>query len=346
VKILRGPYDTLAVAPAAETWAVTLGTLDGVHRGHQAILRTLTQIAARPGFDGACAVTFGRHPRTLLDPASAPDRLSSDGEREALLRACGVDRLVVLDFDERLAGLAYDDFVHEVLRRRLGMGHFVLGHDVHFGRGRGGNLATVTALAAREDFRVDQVESIEHAGESISSTRIRRALADGEMDEVLAMLGHPYPVWGTVERGRQLGRTLGFPTANLVPEHPRKLLPPRGVYAGWARTVDESWMEAVVNIGTAPTVTDRGPLRIEAHVLDRDLDLYDRRMEVAVARRLRSERRYEGLEALRDAIVGDVARARQALAATPDFARPERLDDLRPDAADRSPRDSTGSSGA
>ena len=325
MKILRSPHDALETLPGHRV--VTLGTFDGVHRGHQEVLTQLRRAGRADGLDEVCAVTFGPHPRAVLTPKDVPALLNSRADREKMLAAAGVQLLVVLDFTPELAALEYDVFVREILLRRLGLQHFVLGHDVHFGRGRGGNVHTVTELGDEEGFLVSQVPSVHVDGEPVSSTRIRRALAEGELERAVELLGHPHLLSGPVVRGRQLGRGLGFPTANL--ELPgRRILPALGVYAGWARWEGSGWHRAVLNVGRGPTVAEGDRPRVEVHLPGMDVDLYEKHLEVALARRLRPEQKFDGLEALKAAIAQDVQRSESALHDLPWTARPERLDDL------------------
>lgn len=308
-------------------WAVTLGTFDGVHRGHVAVLGALVEAARREDRSGACAITFDPHPRALLQSGPGPDLLTSVDERAVLLAGAGIDVLVVVAFDERVASTPFDDFVRDVLIDRLGMDHFVLGHDVHFGRGRGGNAHSVRALATEIGFTTAEVASTTLGGAPVSSSRIRRALVDGDFGTAIELLGHPYLFVGDVVRGRGLGRELGFATANLDLPGGR-LRPALGVYCGWARWEGQSWVPAVANIGRGPTVAPDDPPRVEIHLPDRDVDLYDRRVELALAERIRPEARFEGLEALRAAIGRDVASVPGRLAAIPAAGRPERIDAL------------------
>ena len=308
-------------------WAVTLGTFDGVHRGHAAVLGALAAAGGAAGIDGTCVVTFDPHPRRFLDPTGSPPLLTSIDERATLIGATGPDVLLVLDFDAPLASMPYDAFVHDVLRARLGMVHFVLGHDVHFGHARGGNAHSVRPLGERSGFSVDEVESLSVDGAPVSSTRIRRALVEGEFERAVFLLGHPYLYAGTVVRGRGLGRRLGFPTANLALAADR-LRPALGVYAGWARWEGGDWVPAVANIGRGPTVAPDDPARVEVHLPGLDVDLYDRRIELALAVRLRPETRFGSLEELGTAIGHDVATAPARLAGVPEWGRPERIDDL------------------
>lgn len=325
MRILRSSHEGLPRLEGRR--AITLGTFDGVHRGHQEVLAQLRRAASAQGLDGACAVTFGPHPREVLTPENVPALLNSRGDRERMLAAAGVELLVVLDFTPALAALDHADFVRGLLQQRLGLAHFVLGHDVHFGRGRGGNAQSVAAIGAGAGFVVSQVPSVAVGGEPVSSTRIRQALVQGEIATAVELLGHPHLISGPVLRGRQLGRGLGFPTANL--ELPaRRVLPALGVYAGWARWDDAAWYPAVLNIGRAPTVAEAGVPRVEVHLPGLEVDLYEKHLEVAVAHRLRPEQKFAGLEALRAAIARDVEALAPALARTPSWGLPGRLDDL------------------
>lgn len=329
MELYRGARAQLPTAEGA--WAVTLGTFDGVHRGHQAILHQARATARAHGLRGAVALSFSTHPRAVLDPAHEPSLLTTLDERIGLIAATGVDRLVLLDFDHELASLEYDAFVREILRARLGMAHFVLGHDMHFGRGRGGTVSTVTALGDREGFGVSQVPSVREGGEPISSSRIRRVLAEGRVEEAALLLGHPWAISGRVVHGRGDGRKLGAPTANLDWGDATKLLPRDGVYCGWARVGGEgAWREAATNIGVAPTMAEDGPRRVEVHLLDGADDLYGQAIEFAVAHRLRDEERFEGPGELVAQIRRDVERARKLLGEAAPWSRPGRLARLEP----------------
>lgn len=311
-------------------WAVTLGTFDGVHRGHAAVLAALTHAARRNGTTGSCAVTFDPHPRAVLARGPAPELLTTLDERAVLLEASGIDALVVLGFDDRLAALPFEDFVRDVLRDRLRMTHFVLGHDVHFGRGRGGNAHTVRAIAPRSGFGVEEIDSLSLDGAPVSSTRIRRALLEGDFEHAVDLLGHPYLFVGRVVRGRGLGRDLGFATANLALA-PERLRPALGVYGGWVRWErGGAWTPAIANVGRGPTVAAGDPPRVEVHVPGREVDLYDRRLELALAVRMRPEVRFPDLEALRTAIGRDVESLPARLAEVGEWGRPERIDRLDP----------------
>ncbi len=317
MQVLRTEYQD--IEPVSGAWAVTLGTFDGVHRGHAAICGQASELARAEGLAGALAVSFQRHPRAVLTPDHRPRLLTTLEERIPLLASTGLDRLYILDFDEELRELPYDRFVREVLLARLGLRHFVLGHDVHFGKGRGGTVQTVADLAESEGFLFTQVASVRHGEGAISSTRIRDEIQSGSLEEAVTMLGHPYLARGRVIHGEGRGKGLGFPTANLEFAHPAKLLPAPGVYAAWGRPAGEGvWKEAVLNLGVAPTFGDGGPLRLELHFLQESHAAYDLELEVAFGVRIREERRFEGPEALVEQIQRDLGAAREFLR----FAKP------------------------
>lgn len=324
MRIQRGSFESIQALHGAR--AVSLGTFDGVHRGHQAILRELRLVAERRELSGSTVVTFGLHPRGVLSERGAPPSITDLPERIALLAATGIDDLVVLDFDAELARVEYDSFVEDLLVRRLNMHHFVLGHDVHFGRERRGNAISIAALAEQTGFNLSQVASVRDGGLAISSTRIREALRAGQIDDAVRWAGHPVTYSGPVESGRRLGRELGFPTANMALPA-RKVCPGGGVYCGWAR-VGEAWHGAVINLGTAPTVAEGGRFQFEAHLLGFEGDLYGQRMDLALGARIRAEMKFSSKDELVAQIGRDCAFAATWLAAPPAWARPERLGDL------------------
>lgn len=299
---------------------VTVGTFDGVHRGHWAVLE---EIAARARATGrrSVLVTFEPHPLAVVNPSAAPPRLSTAEERLELLAASAVDRVLVLRFDAAMAAMAPAAFVDEVLLARCGMEELVIGHDHGFGRGRSGDVATLRALGATRGFPVDVVAAVApDDGGAISSTRIRRAIAGGDLEAAARWLGRRYGVTGRVERGDQRGRVLGFPTLNL-PIPAGKLLPPDGV---WAVTVETpaGRFGGMMNQGHRPTFDD-GRRLLEVHLLDFEGDLYDRTVRVSWLAPLRPIRRFDGVDALRQQLEDDRSRARAAVAAGhPDLDAP------------------------
>jgi riboflavin kinase / FMN adenylyltransferase len=290
---------------AAINSTLVIGNLDGVHLGHQAVLRQARAIADARGLRLA-VLTFDPHPNEVLRGA-APPLLSTIERRIELLRAHGVDDVVVEPFTPELAAFAPERFARELLHDRLAARAIVVGENFRFGAHRAGDLAALRRFGAELGFDVVAAEVAGDEGGPYSSTRVREAVARGEIAEATRLLGRPHAISGTVEHGDHRGRTLGFPTANLggVPE----LLPPHGVYA-----VRAAGRPGVMNLGRRPTVDGRS-LRIEVHLFDFEGDLYGRRMLVEVVAHIRAEKKFAGLEALKAQIEDDARRARALLAA-------------------------------
>ena len=289
--------------------AVAVGNFDGVHRGHKALVAAAVARARETG-GAAVVLTFDPHPARVLRPDAAPSALSTLAQKEELVTALGIDRLVALAFDERLAALSPAAFVREVLGSMLGARHVVVGESFRFGHAREGDARTLEALGGREGFDVQVVPPVLHAGRPISSSRVREALAAGDVGEAAQLLGRPYALDGRVVRGDGRGRTLGVPTANLRADD--QLLPARGVYAGRALVPSGEWRTAVVNVGERPTFGGTG-LVVEAHLVDFTGDLYDARVRLSFHARLRGEERFQSAQALVERIQADVRAARELL---------------------------------
>jgi riboflavin kinase/FMN adenylyltransferase len=290
--------------------AVALGNFDGVHRGHQALVARAVARARETG-GAAVVLTFDPHPARVLRPEVAPKALTTLAQKEELVLALGVERLVALEFDTRLAALSPAAFVSDVLASLLGARHVVVGESFRFGHGREGDARTLEALGGRQGFDVQVVSPVLHGGRPISSSRVRDALAAGDVRGAAELLGRPYALDGRVVRGDGRGRGLGIPTANLAVEE--QLLPARGVYAGRALVPGADWRAAVVNVGERPTFGGAG-LVVEAHLLDFAGDLYDARLRLSFQARLRGEERFASAEALVARIHEDVRAARALLA--------------------------------
>ena len=292
---------------------VTIGNYDGVHRGHQHMLATVTARARELGLP-ATVVTFEPTPREYFEGDAAPARLMRLREKLEALPLYGVDRVVVLRFDRRMQAMGADEFVERLLVRGLGARHVVVGHDFHYARRREGNIDTLRAAGARHGYAVEEVGRYLVDGERVSSSLVREALGRGDLARAGLLLGRPYRMAGRVRRGQQLGRRLGYPTANLALH--RKVVPLWGVFAvrvSGAGLVDHP---AVVSLGTRPTIAGTEPL-LEVHVFDYDGDLYGRYLDVDFVRRLRDERRFESLDALVEQMHRDAAEARELLRALP-----------------------------
>ena len=290
---------------------VTVGTFDGVHRGHHAVLAEIHRRAVSSG-RRSMLVTFEPHPLEVVNPDAAPALLTTTTERLAALATSGIDRVMTLRFDRAMAALDPADFVDQVLLPRCDLRELVIGHDHGFGRGRQGDVATLQALGASRGFPVDVVAPVRLPdGLPVSSTAIRRAVTGGDLSAAARMLGRPYSVEGVVQRGERRGRELGFPTCNLAIEA-RKLLPPDGVYAVVVET-PAGRFGGMMNQGHRPTFDD-GRRLLEAHLFGFEGVLYDRSISVQWVALLRDIRRFDSVASLRQQLEVDSHRARTMLA--------------------------------
>jgi riboflavin kinase/FMN adenylyltransferase len=289
---------------------LTIGVFDGVHRGHQQIIRRLTAGAQGPAAP-AVVVTFSPHPASVLGRGEVKCLTTSD-ERADLLARLGVDVVVTLTFDHDLAETSAQDFV-ERLRRPLDFRHLLIGYDFALGKGREGNAARLTQLGAKLGFAVEVIPAVGDESGVISSTEIRKLVETGEVGEAANLLGHPYSLHGPVIHGDRRGRELGFPTANI--EYPAaKILPSNGIYACRAN-VGARTLQAAVNIGVRPQFESHGhkPM-VEAYLLDFQGDLYGQDVRLDFVARLRDEGRFASVEALVEQMHVDVKRTRELLA--------------------------------
>jgi riboflavin kinase / FMN adenylyltransferase len=290
---------------------VTVGSFDGVHLGHQAVLEEIGRRARSSG-RAAVLVTFDPHPLEVVNPDAAPPLLTTGAERLEIMVQSPLDYVLLLRFDRYLAGLTPEGFVREVLLHRCSVRELVIGHDHGFGRGRSGDVETLRQMGAVEGFQVDVVEPVDFAGQHVSSSRIRRAVAGGDLVSAAAMLGRPYSVVGRVGQGEQRGRKLGVPTINLTDFSHRKLLPPDGVYA-----VAVEWRGGraggMMHQGPRPTFED-GRRVLETHLFDFDGDLYGEWVRIEWVERLRDIERFSTVEQLKDKMQQDRKRALAVLA--------------------------------
>jgi len=307
--------DQTAPAFPDERTVVTIGAYDGVHRGHRAVIEQVRRLASERKCRSA-VVTFDKHPATVVRPASAPLLLTGPEEKKELLAATGVDALVIVPFDEAQAAESPQSFVERVLVDCLATSAIVVGEDFHFGRNREGNVDLLRKIGLEADFDVEPIDLLERrdgVDEPVSSTAIRRALAGGDITLANGMLGYPFEMRGSVRQGDQRGRLLGFPTAN-VEVSSRLCLPADGVYAGWYERPDGEVHECAINIGRRPTFyEDADTSLLEAHLLDFDGDLYDEPARVRFAHFLRSERKFDGIDALIEQLRADVENVRTLL---------------------------------
>ena len=319
MRVFRG-LNHPALAPAC---ALTIGNFDGVHRGHQAMLALLSSEARHRGL-ARCVLTFEPHPRDFFagrsgQPAQAPTRISTLRDKLQELERCGVDQVVVLRFDERLAALSPQAFVDEVLLRGLRARYVLVGDDFRFGARRAGDYAMLDAAGDAAGFDVARMLSYEVHGLRVSSSAVRDALAAGDMARAAALLGRPYAISGHVVHGRKLGRSLGFRTLNLRFAHSRPAA--MGIYAVAVHGLGHSGapLPGVASLGVRPTVEDAGRVLLEVHCLDWPAGWsadagYGRVVQVELLHKLHDERKYASLDVLRDAIAQDTADARAWLA--------------------------------
>ncbi|HEV8206284.1 MAG TPA: bifunctional riboflavin kinase/FAD synthetase [Acidimicrobiia bacterium] len=317
MRIVTGSDDAALAAARTAGAVVTIGAYDGVHLGHQAVLRLVRELADARGLEAAL-VTFDRHPAEVVRPESAPRLLTTLEQRLELLDATGdLDLCWVLTFDEARSKEAAEDFVREVLVDGVGARLVVVGADFHFGHRRGGNVPLLERMGAELGFEVLGLGLVAVEGEAsgvpYSSTRIRELLAKGDVAEAARLLGRPHEVRGVVERGDQRGAEhLGMPTANLtVPE--RICLPADGVYAGTFVAEDEVERPAAISVGTRPTFYEDGDILVEAYVLDFDGDLYGQRVKVRFREWVRGQERFDSTEALVEQMNADVEATRRIL---------------------------------
>jgi len=273
---------------------VAIGTFDGVHRGHQAVIKVADTV-----------LTFDPHPLEIIHPAALPKLIMPFGVKRDVIEGLGVDELVVIPFDQEFARRSAEEFIEDVLIAKLGAERVSVGENFRFGAKAKGDPAM---LAAREEFETRVVPLVETDGETISSTRIRALVAAGDMEGARHCLGAPFMVEGEVVSGDQRGRELGFPTANIVPDD-RLAIPGHGVYAAFANGVP-----AAVNVGVRPTFESGRGVLIEAYLIDHDEDLYGQNLRIAFVSRLRGERRFPSVEELIAQMHDDVIEARKACA--------------------------------
>ena len=308
MEVLHFPDDT----PAA--WLVhpvlALGNFDGLHRGHLKIIERVRRGAAEHG-GTPMAMTFDPHPSRVVRPDKAPPLLMTKEQRLEALERAGINAVAVVRFTHELSQWDPEMFVRSVLAEWLRVSEVWVGANFLFGHGRVGNFSTLRSLGQRYGFRADKIDPVRYKEFVVSSTRVRRLISEGRMDEAGALLGHQYYIDGRVVPGAHRGRDLGFPTANLETEN--ELLPPNGVYATMT-TIDGIVHPSITNIGLRPTFGDVTKTTIEAFVLGFEGNLYDRRVRLGFVQRLRDERKFADADALREQIEADRRRAERLFA--------------------------------
>ena len=302
--MLIGPVPLTQLPPHPGVTGLAIGVFDGVHLGHQAVVKSL---AGRTD-----ALTFEPHPLAVIAPDRVPPRLTTLEQKVAYMRAQGTVTVVAVKFDDELRNMEPTQFVDEIARVFPDLRQVAIGEGWSFGKNRAGNADRLAALADKHGFGVNAIPPVMYEGAPVSSTRIREAIAQRNFELAAKLLGRSYAVTGKVIRGDQRGRTLGFPTANLA--EVEQLLPPRGVYACRARLAAHlTRYKAVMNLGARPTFTSNGVDALEVHILDFDSDLYGQKLWVSDLVWLRNEQAFPDGDALKAQIQEDVARARAVL---------------------------------
>jgi riboflavin kinase / FMN adenylyltransferase len=303
--------DESGLPPYVSATVVTVGTFDGVHRGHRDVVERLVA-RSRSLKIPSVLVTFEPHPLEIVNPAAAPLLLTTHDEKQEVLAETGIDYLAVVPFTTKLAAYSAEDFVELILRRCFRLRELLIGYDHGFGRQRAGNVNVLRTLGERDGFKVDVVDPVSTPdGHSVSSTSIRRAVAGGDLDRAAEALGRLYSVSGRVIEGSQRGRKIGFPTLNLGPPPPRKLLPPEGVYAVRVQT-SAGPVGGMMNLGPRPTFGDTAT-SLEAHLFDTTGDFYGAHVRVDFVARLRETRKFASAELLSKQLAHDERAARNAL---------------------------------
>jgi riboflavin kinase/FMN adenylyltransferase len=285
---------------------LALGNFDGLHRGHRKILDRMRRVADERGATSVI-MTFDPHPPRIVRPDKAPPLLMTKAQKLEAIAAAGVHGAAIVRFTPELSNWDPETFVRTVLVNWLRVAEVWVGANFLFGHDRSGNFSMLRVLGARYGFKAEKIDPVRYKDFVVSSTRIRRLVSEGRVDEAGALLGHHYFLDGTIVRGDQRGRTIGFPTANLCTDN--ELLPPHGVYATTAR-IDEIVYPSVTNVGTRPTVDKSGRTVVETHVFDLNRDLYGHAVRIGFVQRLRDERAFASLDELRAQIDADCQRAR------------------------------------
>lgn len=295
-------YYNISEFEGNEPNVVTIGTFDGVHLGHGRILDHLRLTASK--YQGETVIlTFSPHPRMVLFPNTEQLLLSTTEEKVALLEKAGIDHLIIHPFTREFSMLSSQEFIDQVIVSGLKASQLVIGYDHHFGKDREGSFLNLKESAQRLGFQVEEIPAWEADNIKVSSTRIRKAIDEGQVDVANLLLGYRYGFSGTVVKGRQLGRQLGFPTANIICSDPSKLIPANGVYA--VKVIyNEQALDGMMNIGVRPTVNGIGRTA-EVNIFDFDSDIYGERLEVRFVKWVRGEQKFDGIEKLKEQLMID-----------------------------------------
>jgi riboflavin kinase / FMN adenylyltransferase len=301
-------FNSIQEFSTARQTIVTLGTFDGVHKGHKSILEKLKNSSKETGCESV-VLTFFPHPRMVLQQADGLKLLNTMDEKAYLLELFGIDNLIIHPFSKEFSRLTAEEFVKDVLVDRLNTKKIIIGYDHRFGRNRTADINDLIRFGAEYGFEVAQISALEVEEVSVSSTKIRNALNEGLISKANRYLGYPYFITGTVTTGKQLGRTIGFPTANIKLTEDYKLVPAHGVYAVSAQ-INGTTVLGMMNIGTRPTV-DGTTETIEVHFFDFAQDIYGANLRISLHHRLRFEQKFAGIDALREQLDRDREAAKE-----------------------------------
>jgi riboflavin kinase / FMN adenylyltransferase len=296
-------YDLDSISELKHT-AVTTGTFDGVHLGHKTIIDKLISVAKQ--IDGeSVLLTFYPHPRMVLFPDDHQIRLlNTQSEKEQLLESCGIDHLVVINFTKEFSRLSSLEFVRNILANKLKAKKLVIGYDHHFGRNREGSFAHLLEFGSLYGFEVEEIPAKDIDEVAVSSSKIRKAIEAGDIDTANKYLGYAYSFTGKVIKGKQLGRTIGYPTANIAITDPYKLIPAIGVYAVKVMFAKQTY-EGMLSIGKNPTVSNQNILSIEVNIFEFNADIYNKEITVFIYKKLRDEEKYSSLDELKAQLAVD-----------------------------------------
>lgn len=292
---------------------VTTGTFDGVHVGHRKILDRLCQLAKKHQGESVL-LTFYPHPRMVLQPDSELKLINTIEEKVNLMEEVGIDHLIIHPFTQAFSRTSSLEFVRDLLVNKIGTKKLVIGYDHHFGRNREGSFEHLKEFGPLYGFDIEEISAQEVDDVNVSSTKIRRAIQEGDLNTANEFLNRPFSITGDVVKGQQIGRVLGYPTANLKVNSQYKLLPKTGVYAVHVDLGDNIVHHGMMNIGYRPTVENENTeLKIEVHLFDFDSDLYGKQLKVKVLNRLRDEQKFDSLEDLKGAVAKDAINAKRIL---------------------------------
>jgi len=305
MQVHRG-WDNL---PSFENMILTIGTYDGVHFGHQQIIKHITELAKETGMESVL-LTFHPHPRLVLKPDFDLKLITTIDEKVNLLANYGLDHIVICPFSPEFAAVPAELYVKDVLVKHFLPKKIVIGYDHRFGKGRSGGLELLTELEADFNYQVIEIPKQTIDDLSVSSTKVRNYLLEGKIAAANELLAHPFTLSGEVVSGDKIGRTLGFPTANLSINNPHKLIPPSGVYAIKSK-VNNEWFNGLLSIGNKPTFGDNLAQFVEAYFFDFDQDIYGKRLEVVLIDKIRGEIKFDSTEALIEQMHADVATANE-----------------------------------